>query len=261
MTILWGKVIGAVAGIPAGPFGVAFGFVVGLLVDQVVRSVLLRRRVERFLSGPASVDQPPFDRVIAAAVGIGMSVAALECLPTVRQVALLRETVVDYFRLGRRRAEGVQHIIDEAYRLGQALDTMGLADMLRDSTSLLEREELIRLYARIAELDRVGMTPKKRAVLRSVAAHLKVRRSFFQSLFPDAGGLDIEACRLLGVPRDAGLEEVKRVYRRLAQQFHPDAVVDLAEEQKRQAAVAFLRIQAAYEKIVAELAARARRRS
>ncbi len=253
MIVIWGKLVGALLGLPIGPLGVAFGFLIGTLVDQALRSALIKKHVEHFLSGRPAATEGGFDKVVAAALGLGMAVASLECLPTVRQVALLREQVARYFRLGRRQAEIAQQIIDEAYRIGAGLDIYGLAELLRGSTSLLEREELMRIYTQVAELDRVGITAKKRSVLKTVAARLKIRKSAFLEMIPEAQALDAESCRLLGVPRDTDIQEVKRVYRRLAQQFHPDAVVDLTDAQRRQAAAAFLRIKSAYDILTAQL--------
>ncbi len=55
---------------------------------------------------------------------------------------------------------------------------------------------------------------------------------------------------LLGVSADAPLDEVKAVFRRLAVQFHPDALAGLGEERERSAAEAFMKIERAYREIL-----------
>jgi DnaJ-domain-containing protein 1 len=67
------------------------------------------------------------------------------------------------------------------------------------------------------------------------------------------GTLDERSCMLLGVPQDADREQVKRAYRRLAAQFHPDGTGVLEAHQQRQAGEAFIRIRAAYERLMREL--------
>ncbi len=59
-----------------------------------------------------------------------------------------------------------------------------------------------------------------------------------------------KAYLLLGVNRGASLEEVKSAHRSLATLYHPDTTGDFSDEQKKIAAEAFLRIQAAYESII-----------
>lgn len=63
---------------------------------------------------------------------------------------------------------------------------------------------------------------------------------------------DTTSYELLGVDPDTPPEELRRVYRTLAAQFHPDSLHGLSREQQEAAAEAFLRIRDAYEKIISE---------
>lgn len=55
--------------------------------------------------------------------------------------------------------------------------------------------------------------------------------------------------RLLGLEPGAPLELVRKTYRALAAQFHPDTGAPLSAEQRKASEEAFLRIRAAYERI------------
>ncbi len=59
-----------------------------------------------------------------------------------------------------------------------------------------------------------------------------------------------KAYLLLGIASDSTLDEIKSAHRSLVALYHPDTLTDLNEEQKKIAAEAFLRIQAAYENII-----------
>jgi|GEM_PF-2383530 len=65
-----------------------------------------------------------------------------------------------------------------------------------------------------------------------------------------------EAYRVLGVDSDSEVESIRKVYRSLAASFHPDGMVALTDEQRRDAEEAFLRIRSAWECIARERGAR-----
>ncbi len=55
--------------------------------------------------------------------------------------------------------------------------------------------------------------------------------------------------QILGVGPDANQNEIRRAYRRLAAQYHPDKVAHLGEDLRRLADKKFKAIQAAYERL------------
>lgn len=55
---------------------------------------------------------------------------------------------------------------------------------------------------------------------------------------------------ILNIKKDASLSEIKKAYRKLANQFHPDKLIDATEEEKAKAKTEFQKIQSAYEKIM-----------
>ncbi|MGD8242977.1 MAG: DnaJ domain-containing protein [Desulfobacterales bacterium] len=63
---------------------------------------------------------------------------------------------------------------------------------------------------------------------------------------PSAGGAD-NPHRVLGVEPDASQEDIRRAYRRLAAQYHPDKVAHLGNDLRHLAEQKFKAIQAAYE--------------
>jgi DnaJ-domain-containing protein 1 len=58
------------------------------------------------------------------------------------------------------------------------------------------------------------------------------------------------AMRVLGVPADAGVDQVKRAYRRLARTLHPDLQPELDAERRRWLERRFAEVTAAYETLV-----------
>ena len=60
-----------------------------------------------------------------------------------------------------------------------------------------------------------------------------------------------EDYRILGLKPGASSKEVRRVYKQLAAQFHPDTGAPLSEEQRRFSSEAFVRIRTAHDRIMA----------
>ena len=57
---------------------------------------------------------------------------------------------------------------------------------------------------------------------------------------------------VLGVGREAGDDDLKKAYRRLAMKHHPDKLSDLSEAQQKMGKEKFLKIQEAYDAIKKE---------
>ena len=60
----------------------------------------------------------------------------------------------------------------------------------------------------------------------------------------------LDPYNVLGVPRDAGMDEIKKAYRKLSRTYHPDANID--NPNKAQAEEKFKQIQQAYDQIMKE---------
>jgi DnaJ like chaperone protein len=60
---------------------------------------------------------------------------------------------------------------------------------------------------------------------------------------------DSDPYQILGIKKDASLDEIKVAYRRMANQYHPDKVMHLGEEFKILAEKRFKEIQEAYQEL------------
>ena len=235
-----GTVVGGLIGLPAGIFGVGFGLLVGTLVDQAVVRARERRSVARLLESPlqdAALQALPVETAIVVltfAVGGDLSKAD-------RSLVLRR--LVDRYQPSRRRAARLKRLCGEGVGPAPRANSADLTEFLRRKLPLSEREAVVDL------LLAVGADPAR---VRRIAEWWEIPGQRYRALRDPYRVLDPGSCALLGVSPVAGVEEVKRVYRTLAVQFHPDAATGLDDSQRRQAEQAYLKVQAAYQRIMRE---------
>jgi DnaJ-domain-containing protein 1 len=72
-----------------------------------------------------------------------------------------------------------------------------------------------------------------------------------QTPSPMPGTVESSAYTLLGVTRDADAAEIRRAFRRLARELHPDKHPEATETERRALAVKFAQVAAAYQALVA----------
>lgn len=179
----------------------------------------------------------------------------------------MAQAVMNHLRLSPARVEAAMHLFNEGKRPGFPLDET----MQRFGRVCRHRRDLVRIFIEIqlqAALADGGVSDAERHVLERVAGYLGIPAWELRQLEAliiaaqrrhAAGGpatgparpsLD-DAYAVLGVARDASDAEVKKAYRRLMSQHHPDKLAanglpgdmrEVAEERTRE-------IRAAYEQV------------
>ena len=116
-----------------------------------------------------------------------------------------------------------------------------------------ERLQLMAFLVEIAKADG-NLPPSEKSALYEVGLYLGLSQSEVDSMLyldsgsSSSGSLD-DAYKVLGISPDATDEEVKKAYRKLALEHHPDRVSTLGEDVKKAAEKKFQEINAAKEKI------------
>ncbi len=243
MRSYWGTIAGVAVGALGGVLGALFGLLLGVLCDLVLVERRVTEAALRFLEGrPVPPWLPRFVVLSGALYG---HVSGRHEQPAPQPLGVLVERCRPYFPDRRSRRQVERMIVAAATR--EWVGPEPFSALVRTHTTLDERE---RLFAAVWEAvihDGAASLPRER--IGELARRVEVCGPFIGQAFIVERLLDPQACRVLGVPRDAGPELVKSAYRRLAAQFHPDTAGSLSDDQREATEEAFKQVQAAYEKI------------
>jgi DnaJ like chaperone protein len=204
---VWGKVIGGVAGFAlGGPLGALLGAVAGHAVDRMRGG------------GPEDMGATKRAAFTVAVIALGAKMAKADGRVTRDEIDAFKAV----FRIPPEEMENVGRIFDKARDDPGGFEPYAeqVARLFRDHPAVLE--ELLGGLFHIAKADGV-VHPAELEFLRGVAAVFGFGPHEFerirQSHMPPG---EADPYEVLGVPHDAADEEVKRAYRRLIHENHPD---------------------------------------
>jgi len=250
-----GKLIGALIGSIAGPFGTLFGGLIGHMFDRAAEERTGRGRPAGRLEwdsrrqgaeDPTSRAQLNF---IACLIGLSIAVARSGGGVKVSHVDTLKAFFRRSFPYGGVDQDVIQHLIDEMYANRDAIDVEALCGYFGGVSTVEGRLLLLRLLFEIAAADQAGVTAAEENLIRRITALLGLTEAIFRQVRAEFVGEQGRAYGVLGVKPDAAVDEIKRAYRKLAVENHPDKVANLGPEFVKVAEEKFKVIQEAYDEI------------
>lgn len=258
---IFGKLTGAVIGTLFGPVGILLGIILGHLADL---SWERQARAGAFGSETRELVVRLF-ALWAKVVAHGGGLSQVQ--------ALFLQGVTQQLRLPPGAAREALATFQDTLQasLGQSWpETLGDVTSLAteiDEDFFLDRRTLVWVYATARRLAALGnVRPGVVELLDTVAKAFRIFEEVgtagvegFQGdqyerawqHFRPAASAGPEAYATLGLKPEATVDEVKKAYRTLVRQNHPDTLSHLAEDDpaKKKAAERFLQIQQAYERI------------
>lgn len=138
-------------------------------------------------------------------------------------------------------AAWIQLHLDHSQRLQVMYFLAGLS-MVDGSIQGLE----MRILSKLSEV--LELSPKEFQSIIGMYKKQEQKRTSKSTYIPKKSRLKT-ACEILGVSEHAGMDEIKKAYRTLVKQHHPDRFYNESEEQQKIAEERFLQIQEAYETI------------
>lgn len=253
----WGKLMGGSFGFMlGGPLGAVFGVALGHQLDKAVGGIM---RDPEFGSGKVERVQQAFFTATFSVMG---HLAKADGKVTTDEIALAR-SVMAQMQLNEEQRKVAINLFNAGKESGFDLD--GAIDQFRRECH--RRQNLIQMFLEI--LISTAMADGKvdaaeRQMLLHISVAMGVNQASFEQLMRMVSGQQAyqkqgqspvnrlkEAYEILGVNKDDSDAVIKKAYRRLMSQHHPDKLVakGLPEEMMKIATEKTQEIKAAYEDI------------
>jgi len=263
-----GKWIGGVLGwMTLGPLGAFAGFFIGSIFDSIFDSVNTAENSGTFGTGTQGTQYSShygtsgqqyqqqgqrnsflFSLLVLASYIIKADGKAMHSeMETVRN--MLRQNFGnDAVNQGN---EILKRLFDEQQRMGWNSFKQTVREccmQIKQHTDYSQRLQLLNFLVIIAQAD--GQLPQSElTALKETAQWLGMSAKEVDSMLHLEGNTLEDAYKVLGVSPSASDDEVKRAYRRLALEHHPDKVAALGEDVRKAAEKKFQEINAAKERI------------
>jgi hypothetical protein len=246
-----GKILGALVGLSGGFVGLLGGLVIGHLLDELYKQWATDRQIGLYFENPGKSSFYEPQPGLGAFCALGTLLVTHSVSGDTGQGASKRRSGID----GALVTETVERAALRAFpfEYGEdphpfiesfcriAAQRLGFinADLLAES-----------LYARLPSVE-----SRRRAftALRFLATTVETAKEAERlGLAEEAGTVEPEddPWIVLGLPKNAPVEEVKATFRRLAVQFHPDGFQNLEAYRQERITEAFMKIESAYRRIM-----------
>lgn len=252
-----GKFLGGLLGLVfLGPLGLLIGVILGHLFDQRLAA---NYRVSD-LTGNA------YAKALFLVLG---KIAKADGVVSDREIATARQIMTQFGVFGQAKKQAIA-----LFYQGKRGD-FSLDDTLRDMLIFIKGNHLrlLHFFNCLMKMAYIHgeIDPNTSQLLREIAEKLNIRvnLNYYDSIFgnfhqqyqqhyhaapPPRSSLK-DAYAVLGISEEASMEEVKRAYRKLMSQYHPDKLMSqgLSEAEMQKATEKVQKIREAYERILAAL--------
>ncbi len=240
----YGKWIGAVLGFAlGGPLGALLGMFIGSALDNVQ------------IINPAQSDYNPYKHENPSIYGgRGDFMFSLTVLATAVMKAdgRIMRSELNFVKEFLKRNFGLESTREAMSMLkelcNREIPLEKVCNQIRDNMDGPSRTQLLYFLFGIAKADG-NVSSSEIRILEQISNMLGISNSTFvsiKSMYYD----DFEsAYRILGITSTATEEEIKKAYRKMAVENHPDKVGHLGEDVRKAAEEKFTQINVAYEKI------------
>ncbi len=232
-----------------GPLGMLAGFVLGSLFDSY------SSRISQFTPEERQAYEPQGERN-----GFLFSLMVLSA-HIIHADRRIMHSEMEYVRRFLRtnfsataETEGediLLRLFEQKKRMGQAQWDAQIRDVCRQLSIAMPQEQRLQLVAFLCEIAKADgrVANEEREALRQVALHMGLAATVPDQMMGLGGTTLDDAYRALGISSNATDDEVRRAYKRMALENHPDRVASLGDDVRRAAEKKFKEINEAKERI------------
>ncbi len=218
-----------------GPIGAIFGFAAGAIIDSDNFSTKSRYQTH--------TTQGDFIASLLVLIA-----AVMKADGTIKRSEL--EYVKDFLRQSLGEAAAQDALISLRNILRNDIPIEDVCRQINLNLDYSSKLQLIHLLIGVAQADK-EISSSENELIKRIAILLQLNASTFESLLNVNNPVQ-DAYKVLEVSPNASNEEIKKAYRRLANEHHPDKVSYLGEELQKKAKEKFQKINEAYDIIKKE---------
>ncbi len=249
----FGKWIGGYLGWSAfGPIGALIGFLVGAIFDGATDGGTARLSSSGF-TGDEQQSEGERNSFLLSMLVLAAYIIKADGRVMHSEMEVVRSMLRQNFGSdGARQGEEIlNRLFDEEKRTGRQAFRLKIQQSCQQivaHTDYSTRLQLLNFLAMIAQADG-RVDPIEITALKEVAQWMQMSPQEVDSMLHLQGDSLEDAYKVLGLTPQATDEEVKRAYRKLALEHHPDRVAKLGDDVRRAAEKKFQEINAAKERI------------
>lgn len=207
---IWGKIIGGATGFAfGGPIGALLGSVAGHAIDKI--------KTKKKLPEETALKQIGFT---IGVIVLSAKMAKADGKVTEDEIRAFKEKI----NIPDNEIKNVAKLWDQAKKTTDGFEIYAkqIADLLEKNSSVLE--ELLKLLIIIALADGKITIPEIK-YLKEVGNIFGFSEEDFERIYSSKSGVSSDPYQILGVSRDASINEIKQKWKQLAINHHPDRLI------------------------------------
>ena len=207
---IWGKIIGGATGFAfGGPIGALLGSVAGHAIDKI--------KTKKKLPEETALKQIGFT---IGVIVLSAKMAKADGKVTEDEIRAFKDKI----NIPDNEIKNVAKLWDQAKKTtdGFQIYARQIANLLEKNSSVLE--ELLKLLIIIALADGKITIPEIK-YLKEVGNIFGLSEEDFERIYSSKSGVSSDPYQILGVSRDASINEIKQKWKQLAINHHPDRLI------------------------------------